>query len=179
VSGKAATERNFADELRIRTNPHYDHAREPEENPVDYWNPVSATNDLIKVANATLEITSHVSKDMKDLMTVRTRRKQLERDIEAFERDLLVKEPPATGETKSTKLVAAAIERRATAAGTLPQYLAMLTELAQLAQDEVRLDSRIERGHLWLKTAERLSDNIKTALSFYKDERKHDYAVRA
>ena len=179
MSTETVQKRRFAEELKVRTNPHYDHNVDPSENEVDFWNPVSATNDLIKVANATLELTAQISRDMTLRLRVKTRRKQVEHDLEQFERALLVAEPPSAAETKTNKLVAAAVERRAKSAGTLGKYHEMLQELTELSSDDMAIESRIDRAQLWLKTAERLSDNIKTALSFYKDERRNEYSVRA
>lgn len=170
--------RSFADELKIRVNPHYDHTVDPENNEFSYWNPVSANNDLVKMANATLEITSQISQDMAVLLKVRVAKKEAEHLLEVFERDLLVKEPPSASETKTNKLVAAAVQRRAVAAGLVETYTNLVDTIHQSDQAEMKLNNRIDRAHLWLKTAERVSDNIKTALSFYKDERKHDYTTR-
>lgn len=169
------SKRRLADELRLRTNPHYDHDVDPAENEFQFWNPVSATNDLIKLANSALEIAQVVSDAMTEKVKVKVDRNLLERRIESIEKQLLVEEPPSPSETKTTKLVAAAIERRAAASGRGEELYALRQELAALEDRAVELEGTVDTGMMWSKTNEKVSENIKTALSFYKDERKRAY----
>jgi hypothetical protein len=169
------SKRRLADELRLRTNPHYDHDVDPEENEFQFWNPVSATNDLIKLANSALEIAQVVSDAMTEKVQVKVQRKILERKIESLESQLLVEEPASPSETKTTKLVTAAIQRRAAASGRGEELYTLKQQLADLESREVELEGTVDTGMMWAKANEKVSENIKTALSFYKDERKRAY----
>lgn len=169
------SKRRLADELRLRTNPHYDHEVDPSENEFEFWNPVSATNDLIKLANSALEIAQVVSDAMSEKVKIKVQRKLLERQIDAIEKQLLVEEPPSPSETKTTKLVGAAIERRAAASGRGEELYELRQQLAELEDREVELEGTVDQGMMWAKANEKVSENIKTALSFYKDERKRAY----
>jgi hypothetical protein len=171
------SKRRLADELRLRTNPHYDHDVDPAENEFEFWNPVSATNDLIKLANSALEIAQVVSDAMTEKVKVKVQRKLLERQIDAIEKKLLVEDPPSPSETKTTKLVAAAIERRAAESGKGEELYTLRKELAELEDREAELEGTVDTGMMWAKANEKVSENIKTALSFYKDERKRAYQL--
>lgn len=169
------SKRRLSEELRIRTNPHYDHDVDPAENEFEFWNPVSATNDLIKLANSALEIAQVVSDAMAEKVKVKVQRKLLERQIDQVERRLLVEEPASPSETKTTKLVAAAIDRRAAESGVGEELYKLRQQLAALEDRELELEGTVDQGMLWTKANEKVSENIKTALSFYKDERKRAY----
>lgn len=171
------SKRRLADELRLRVNPHFDHSIDPDENEFAFWNPVSATNDLVKLANAALEIAQVVSDSMSEKVQVRVRRKELERQIDDIEKRLLVDDPPSPSETKTTKLVAAAIERRALASGQIDALSDLREMLQRLERRELELEAQVEAGLMWSKTNEKVSENIKTALAFYKDERKRAYQL--
>jgi Mg2+ and Co2+ transporter CorA len=164
--------RRLADELRIRVNPEYDHAVEPEDNPIQYWNPVSATNDLIKLANAALDVAQNISDAMRSKVTNMATKRDLEAELDALERELLVKEPPTTAEAKSLKLTQAAIERRAKEHGSLERLQELRKKLLELDRTIEKQQTAIDVGYMWLKANERMSDNIKSALAFYKDERR-------
>lgn len=164
--------RKLADELRIRVNPHYDHDVEPSENEIQYWNPVSATNDLIKLANAAIDVAQRISDTMREKTRVTLERRTAEHELEDLERRLLVGEPPTASEAKSTKLTNAAIDRRAKEQGELEKLTGLRTRLRALDAEVERAQSTIDTGYMWMKANERMSDNIKSALSFYKDERR-------
>lgn len=169
------SKRRLADELRLRVNPHFDHGIDPEENEFAFWNPVSATNDLVKLANAALDIAQVVSDSMSEKVQVRVRRKELERQIDDIEKRLLVNDPPSPSETKTSKLVAAAIERRALDSGQIEALVSLRDDLNKLERRELELEAQVDAGLMWAKTNEKVSENIKTALAFYKDERKRAY----
>lgn len=167
--------RRLGDELMIRTNPEYDHEVDPSENEFQFWNPVSATNDLIKLANAALEVGQAVSDSMKRRTAAAVKRRELELQLEDLERELLVKEPPSASEAKSLKLISAAVERRATEAGRLEELQKIRAQIDVYIKAESIEQHKIDSGMMWLKVNERVSDNLKSALSFYKDERRREY----
>lgn len=169
------SKRKLAEELRLKVNPHFDHEVDPEENEFAYWNPVSATNDLIKLANAALEVTQAVTDALQEKTQVRLKRKQLEREIDTLEKQLLVFDPPSPSETKTTKLVAAAIERRALESDQAERLTALREQCFALERKELELEGHVDVGMMWAKTNEKVSDNIKTALAFYKDEKRRAY----
>lgn len=167
--------RPLAEELKIRVNPQFDHDVDPDQNEFAYWNPVSATNDLIKLANASLDITQAITDAMRERTQLQVELRKVARQIEEAEHHVLVEDPLTPTEAKTLKTVAAALERRFVAQG----YVDRVHELQQTKhalEDRIdKLDDRIAAGHAWNKTNERVSDNLKTALSFYKDERKRAY----
>lgn len=165
----------MADDLRLPTNPHYDHDVEPEQNEFAFWNPVSATNTLILLANAALEVAQAVNDEMSARTATWRRKKDIEKQIDAVEQQLIVKDPLTPTEAKTLKLVSAAIWRRAMDQGVTEQLQALYDERDRLEEEHHAHDERIEAGLMWNKTNEKVSDNVKSALSFYKDERRRAY----
>lgn len=165
----------LSDQLRIRVNPEFDHDVDPDANDAAYWNPVSAVNDLIKLANAALEITQMVTDTMRERTKVQVELKNVERDIESLERHVVVEDPLTPTEAKSNKTIAAALQRRYEHQGYEDRVSELRTKRDNLEDQLYKLQSRIEAGHTWNKTNERVSDNLKVALSFYKDERRRAY----
>lgn len=163
------------DELRIRVNPEFDHDIDPDQNEFAYWNPVSATNDLIKLANAALEITQAISDAIMEKTQLEIELKAVTRELEDLENHALVEDPLTPTEAKTLKTVAAALERRYAVQGYTEVVRELKTKRDALADRMVKAEGKISAGHVWNKTNERASDNIKTALSFYKDERKRAY----
>lgn len=169
------TKRRLADDLRVPVNPLYDHDVDPEENPYQFWNPVSATNTLVVLANAALEVAQAVNDEMAARTATWRRKKEVEKEIERLEQRLIVKDPLTPTEAKTIKLVSAAVWRRAIDQGVEEALQALYDERDALDEQHHEHDERIEAGLMWNKTNEKVSDNIKTALSFYKDERKRAY----
>jgi uncharacterized coiled-coil DUF342 family protein len=167
--------RPLADELRIRVNPEFDHEVEPDQNEFAYWNPVSATNDLIKLANAALEITQAITDAMRDRTQLKVELRQVNRELEELDNLVLVNDPLTPTEAKTLKTVSAALERRFQVQGYEDAAKALRAKRDALLDRIEKLDDRIDAGHAWNKTNERVSDNLKTALSFFKDERKRAY----
>lgn len=169
------TKRRLADDLRVPVNPLYDHDVDPEENPYQFWNPVSATNTLIVLANAALEVSQAVSDEMAARTQTWRRKKEVEKEIDRLEQQLIVNDPLTPTEAKTNKLVAAAVWRRAIDQGMQETLQDLYAERDRLEELHHEHDERIDAGLMWNKTNERVSDNVKTALSFYKDERKRSY----
>ena len=167
--------KRLADDLRVPVNPLYDHDVDPEENPYQFWNPVSATNTLVVLANAALEVAQAVNDEMSARTATWRRKKDIEKEIERCEQQLIVNDPLSPTEAKTIKLVAAAIWRRALDQDVHTMLEALHNERTLLEERQHEHDERIEAGLMWNKTNEKVSDNIKTALSFYKDERKRAY----
>jgi len=167
--------KSLADELRIRVNPEFDHEIDPEQNEFAYWNPVSATNDLIKLANAALEITQAITDAMRERTTLRAELREVDRMISEVEHHVLVEDPLTPTEAKTLKTVAAALDRRFQLMGYEEHVKALRDKHESLSTRVDKLTDRIDAGHTWNKTNERVSDNIKTALAFYKDEKKRAY----
>jgi hypothetical protein len=165
----------FAESLSIRVNPEYDHDADPESQEFAYWNPVAATNDLIKLANAALEVTQAITDAMRKRTTLRAQLREVERDIEELENHVLCAEPLAPTEAKTLKTVSAALSRRYVSQGYEDAARELLRKRDSLEAEISKMTDRIDAGHAWNKTNERVSDNIKTALSFFKDERKRAY----
>jgi hypothetical protein len=164
----------MSDRLRIAVNPNYDHD-DPDSNEFGYWNPVTATNDLIRLANAALDIAQSISDARHTRVTLKQQLRELERQLDELERRVLNQDPLSPTEAKTLKTVAAAVYRRFDAHGIVDQAKALQDQMAVVVDQLDHLDDRIETGHMWLKTNSQVSDNIQTALSFYKDERKRAY----
>lgn len=167
--------RKLVDDLRIRVNPGFDHDVDPEENEFAYWNPVTATNDLIKLANAALEITQAITDAMQEKTQLEVELRKMTRELDDLENKMLVDEPLSPTEAKTLKTVAAALERRFASSGYADAAHDLRAKRDALSDRIVKLQNRIDAGHTWNKTNERVSDNIKVALSFYKDERRRAY----
>lgn len=169
--------KSLRERMEIKVNPHYDLDLPPEDQDFSYWNPVSATNDLLKLSNIAIELTQSASAAIRERLEVRVTRKQKIREIETIEKQLLVEEPPSPSEVKTSKLVEAAIDRRALAAGRAEPLDALRREVGSLEDRERMLDDKVDSLMLWIKINEKVCDNIKTALSFYKDERRHEHGA--
>lgn len=169
------TKKALADQLRIPVNPQYNHDAPPEENEFALWNPVSATNSLIVLANAALDVAQAISDEMADRLQTWRTKKDVERRIDEMEQRLLVKDPLSPTEAKTLKLVSAAVWRRALAEGVSQELQALYDERQALEEALQEHDQRIEAGLMWNKTNEKVSDNVRSALSFFKDERKRAY----
>ncbi len=162
----------FGAKLKIPVNPEYDHDVDPEENPYVYWNPVSAVNDLIKLANAAIEVSQNISDWQGKKASLEVELRSVTREIEALERFLIRDSPLSTSESKTLKTVDAAVESRAVASGHYGTLEELRNKEASLKSRILVLKEKIDCGYNWNKTNERVSDNIKTALAFYKDERR-------
>ena len=104
--------KSLADDLKVRVNPEYDHDIDPDANDFAYWNPVSATNDLIKLANSALQITQAITDAMQDRMRLNIELRNIERDLETLERAVMVADPLTPTEAKSNKTISGALQRR-------------------------------------------------------------------
>lgn len=166
---------SLADQLLVRVNPEYDHDIDPEQNEFSYWNPVSATNDLIKLANAALQITQAITDAMQTRVRLKVELRNVERDLEALERAVMVADPLTPTEAKSNKTISGALQRRFEDQGYADAVGDLRTKRDALEDRIEKLQERIDSGHAWNKTNERVSDNIKTALAFFKDERRRAY----
>jgi hypothetical protein len=167
--------RLLAEELKVRVNPHYDHDVDPEQNEFGFWNPVSVTNDLVKLANAVLEVTQEISVKTEERQRQKKDRRKAERRLESIESELLADDKLSPTEAKTLKTVAAAIHARARKSIHAPEYEALTIQLGDLEERIGTLDAELDVLHEWNKTAEKIGDNLKTALSFYKDERRREY----
>lgn len=166
---------SMADQLKVRVNPEFDHEIDPEQNEFAYWNPVSAVNDLVRLANAALDITQSITDDMQERMRLQQTLRELNRQLDTVENHVLVEDPLTPTEAKTLKTVSAALERRFVSQGYSEEVAKVKAERDKVADKIAKLDDRIDAGHVWNKTNERVSDNIKTALAFYKDERRRAY----
>ena len=166
---------DYAEKLKIKVNPHYDHDIPPEENEFTYWNPVSANNDLMKLANAAIDITQQSTQAMRERTTARAKLRETRWKREQIERKLLAGEPLKPAEAKTLKTVGAAVLARAWADPDKAAALSGYEETEEKLEREVEtLSGKIDEWQTWLKTVEQVSDNIKTALAFYKDERRNN-----
>jgi uncharacterized coiled-coil DUF342 family protein len=171
----SASKKTLYEQLRLRVNPEFDHDIEPEDNQFAYWNPVSATNDLIKLANSTLEITQAITDAMRERTKLTIALREVSRELEDVENTVMVQEPLSPTEAKTLKTISAALERRFETQGYVDHVRKLKDKRDKLNDEIEKLDDRIEAGHAWNKTSERVSDNLKTALSFFKDERRRAY----
>jgi hypothetical protein len=169
------THKTMVERLRVRVNPDFDHDVDPDANEFAYWNPVTATNDLIKLANSALEVAQAITDAMRDKTKKEISLRKVLRELEELEHHVLVEDPLTPTEAKTLKTVAAALERRFAFSGYEPKARELRMRRDELQDSITKLDDIIQAGHVWNKTNERVSDNIKTALAFYKDERKRAY----
>lgn len=164
------------DRMRIVTNPHFDLEIDPSENEFAYVNPVALNNDLIKLANEMITLAEAKVEAIKAIQKLKLERKKLERALDDLEQQLLRDDPLSPSEAKSLKTIAAAAARRAKESG----HLATIDELRakiRAVEDQIdKHDAIIRTSDIYWDTAERVSENIKTHLSFVKDEKKRAYA---
>lgn len=162
--------RSLARELRVPTNPQYDHDAAPEENEFAFWNPVTATNKLVMLANSDLELTEAVADAMRQRNGHRLLLEEAERELEGLERELLATQPLGNAESKNNKTTAAAVYARAVDTGRKAAYDALQTRVATHRTAVTKLTGQIDRWMAWIQASERVGRHLQTALSFWKAE---------
>jgi hypothetical protein len=172
-----------AAEFRVKTNPDYDHDAvefdhdNTDQNEFRFWNPVSAVNDLIKLANGALELAAAMSEAVQARAAAKLAKAQAEADLAAFEHRLIAADELTPTEAKSNKTIEAALALRAQNGGAATQLVYRTLKDAVTKEQEVidRMTARADALDMWFKANERASNNLTNALSFYKDERKRAY----
>lgn len=159
----------LAQTLKILTNPDYNHD-DPEANDVGFWNPVAASNDLIKISNAVLEVVEAVGEATKRRVDAQRFLREAKQAQEAVEHDMLNLKPMSTNEAKTSKTIEAVILKRLQETNRLEEWEKHKETISQQTAIIERETSVIETGHMWLKVADRMSQNIQSALAFYREE---------
>lgn len=170
--------KNPFENFRIITNPEYDRDVEPHENAFDYVNPVRLVNDLIDSTNAVLVVTEHTGGLYKQRAEAKLSRDKAKAVIADIERTLLVEFPLNAAEAKNATTTAAAIQTRVQGAAeeVIANYNQAETELTKAQQRLLKLEEAIDSAMLYIKAAERVADNLKTAIAWFKWEKEHGTA---
>lgn len=158
--------------MRIRTNPAFVDDVDPTEQEWAYVNPVALNNDLITIANEMLTLAEASVGAINANKTFRLERKKLQRAQDDFETSLLAIDPLNPAEGKNLKTTAAAIERRIKQGQYSAEVDARVKRIRELEDAIDRNDDIIKTAKFYWDTADKVSDNIKTHLSFVKDERR-------
>lgn len=164
-----------ADRMRVRTNPAFDQDLDPQEQEWAYVNPVALNNDLVKIGNEMLTLASAMVQAINDNKKLRLEKKKLQRLQDDFETGLLASDPLNPSEGKNLKSTAAAIARRVKQG----QHSALVEERTKKIREYEdgieRNEDIIKTAKIYWDTAEKLSENLKTHLSWVKDERKRGF----
>lgn len=161
---------SLAPQMRILTNPQFDDSVDPQENEFAYVNPVRLNNDLIKLANHMLTLAEAKVEAVKAVKKARFQKRKLQREQDDLERQLLRDQPLAPSEAKSLKTIAAATMRRVQAEGFDQAWAAREAEIRACEDVIDHQDTIIETSTIYWDTADKMTESIKTHLSYVKDE---------
>lgn len=168
---------SIADRLKIQVNPEFDHEAEPEDQPVAYVNPVRLNNDLIRLSNQLVLFAEERARLIGRRTKLRHQRRSIETARESRERVLLRDTPLSPAEAKSLKTIEAAVARRAQLSGEEAQFAAWDAELGTIEAELDKIEAAMDVYSVYAHTTERMTDNIKSHLSYVKAERQE--ALRA
>lgn len=161
----------IATRLRVRVNPEYDHEVDPEENEVAYVNPVALNNDLVRLGNEMPVLAEARVNALRSISKLRLSKRKVERQLEDLEEELLRDDPLSSTEAKSLKTISAAVALRVKKVGntTHPE----LRKQIRVFEDQIdEQESIAKSAQLYWETAEKICENIKTHLSYVKDEKR-------
>jgi hypothetical protein len=164
-----------ADRMRIRTNPAFDKTVEPQEQEWAYVNPVALNNDLITIGNEMISLAEVMVACIKENQRYRLDKKKLQREQDSLETRLLSEDQLNPSEGKNLKTTAAAIAKRIKDhqfTTIVSNRMANIEHLEDLIEKNEEI---IKTAKIYWDSAERLSDNIKTHLSWKKDEKKRGF----
>lgn len=164
-----------ADRMKIRTNPAFDKNVDPQEQEWAYVNPVALNNDLITIGNEMISLAEIMVGCIKENQQLRLDKKKLQRKQDDFETKLIAEDELSPSEGKNLKTTAAAIAKRVKQRQFGTEVSDRLEKIRQLEDQIDKNEEIIKSAKLYWDTAERVSENIKTHLSWKKDEKKRGF----
>lgn len=169
------TKETPADRMRIRTNPAFDKDVDPQDQEWAYVNPVALNNDLITIGNEMITLAEAMVGCIKENQRYRLDKKKLQRAQDSLEVRLLSEDQLNPSEGKNLKTTAAAIAKRVKEKQFSKEVADRMSKIEQLEDAIERNEEIIKTAKIYWDSAERLSDNIKTHLSWKKDEKKRGF----
>ena len=164
------TKADFYIHLQIPTNPEYDFGADPETQ-FDYANPVTLNNKLIEYANASIVVIRRLVTAQQEVAECKQELQALNAQIDDVEQEILSAYPPTTADTKTLKVLAAYIRRRATEDPDKAHlYFTRLNDRTELQARLLVLDAQIDNARQTFQLIKLLSDQVQTHLSFVKSE---------
>ena len=159
-------------DLMIPTNPEYDWEVDPNTQ-FDFVNPVVLNNKLMQHANAAITVTQAIVTANRKLNDLESKRVLLETELEDLEQKVLAKQPPTPAEAKTLKQLGAYIIRmmeQADDPSDYARYLQVKDELSGMAKEMAEHRMSVDNGRQVFQMLKMLSEEIKTHLSFVKNE---------
>lgn len=157
--------------LQIPVNPNYDWNKDPSEQ-ANYFNPVTLCNREVAYANKIIEIASKLAAANKQLAVARLRARTVRREITRIEAGLLGGQEPPKEYTKNLVLQAAYVQQLVRGSEYADNHRLLSDELITLEDSIEEQDAKINSGYKALDALKLASQNLQTALSFYKAEMK-------
>lgn len=156
--------------LPIPTNPNYDWSE--GQNQANFFNPVTLCNKEIQYANDIITITGQLIEYNREIGAKKFRLRQLEDQREDMETAALADQPPSQAESKNLKLLSAYILNAILTSSNAEEYQRVCAEQAEIEQDLIPLEIKKSSAESALDALKLVSQNIQTALSYYKAEMK-------
>lgn len=160
----------IAQQLQVIVNPQFDHGTEPEDQEVTYVSPVRLANELVRISNVMGQIAAGIAKLAEEMTGLKRERRLLSDARASLERELLRDIPLSPAEAKSLKTIEAAVSSRAMMSGK-SETLDLFDE--QIQQLSIRIDAIQAKRDVYdsyQDTAHRMTDNLRTVLSYQKQE---------
>lgn len=129
-------------------------------------------NKEVQYANDIIDITGKLIEYNKEIGQIKFRLQQLQTERDDMEALVLVEEPPTQSESKNIKLLSAYILGAMLESPNAERYKALCEEQAILEQDLIPLSMKKNSAEASLDALKLISQNIQTALSYYKAEMK-------
>ena len=160
--------RSLIDDLRIPTNPDHDWDADPDGQ-MEYANPVTLSNLLVRYANAALVVTRRIVTANRALGRLKAGLVEKRNDLADLDHELLSKYPPPAS-AKALKLIDAHLRRVAEESGYGDARKALARELRKLEAGQAVAELNRDSARQVLAGIELAGEHIKTHLAFVKSE---------
>lgn len=137
---------------------------------MSYVSPVRLANELVRLSNVMGEVAAGIAKLTEKQTTLKAERRVLSDAKASLERELLRETPLSNAESKSLKTIEAAVAARALVEGRSEELEEWEAELQKLSIEIDGVQAKIDVYHTYKDTAHRMTDNLRTVLSYQKLE---------
>ncbi len=161
---------SLAQQLQVLVNPSFDHAVEPEDQETSYVSPVRLANELVRISNVMVDVSKGIAILTERRNTLKSQKRILEDARASLERDLLRDVALTPSEAKSLKTIEAAVASRALIAGVEDQFATWDEAISGLSGELDEVQAKLDVYRTYLEVGERVTDNLRSVLSFQKQE---------
>ena len=157
----------------IPVNPRYDWSKGPaDQEHGDFFNPVTLCNKEIFYANSIIAVVDQITAVNTSLGNIKYNIHKFKSRKQEIEETVLVTEEFSRDQTKNVVTQTAYLRERIKSSDYADEYAEVESQLRKFEQDLFKEQARADNGRLTLEGLKLVSQNIQTALSFYKAELK-------